>query len=103
MSTALCMRCASSRTLRRTTTRTASTTSAAFELDGEELFWKIDCSDYSMKWGSPDPADPNATMKTINIIEKASRLYEQKRRAVKAALRLMYVKATVPLNRKWDN
>jgi hypothetical protein len=31
----------------------------SFEIDGRKLFWKIDCYDASMEFGSEDPADPS--------------------------------------------
>ena len=30
----------------------------SFELDGEKLYWKIDCYDKEMRYGSEDPSDP---------------------------------------------
>jgi hypothetical protein len=33
----------------------------AFTLAGQRLFWEIDYYDKSLKYGSPDPADPTVT------------------------------------------
>jgi hypothetical protein len=38
---------------------------AAFETD---LLWKIDYYDLSMEWGSPDPTDPNVTIRVLTVM-----------------------------------
>lgn len=41
----------------------------AFEIDGQKLFWKIDCYDSSdMTRGSEDPADPARTRRVLTIM-----------------------------------
>ena len=40
----------------------------SFELDGTELFWKIDYYDRELEWGSPDPADPAVTRRVLTIL-----------------------------------
>jgi Protein of unknown function (DUF3768) len=40
----------------------------AFDLDGEKLFWKVDYFDRSLKWGSPDPANPVVTHRVLTIM-----------------------------------
>ena len=40
----------------------------SFEIDGEELFWKIDYYDRELEWGSPDPADPAVTRRVLTIL-----------------------------------
>jgi hypothetical protein len=40
----------------------------SFELDGENLFWKIDYYDRLLEWGSPDPADPDVTRRVLTIL-----------------------------------
>jgi len=40
----------------------------SFELDGTELFWKIDYYDRDLKYGSPDPADPAVTRRVLTIL-----------------------------------
>jgi len=39
-----------------------------FELDGERLFWKIDCYDRDLQFGSEDPADPARTRRVLTIM-----------------------------------
>jgi hypothetical protein len=39
-----------------------------FELDGEKLFWKIDYFDNQLKYGSPNPADPDKTRRVLTIM-----------------------------------
>ena len=34
----------------------------------ETVFWKIDCYDHSLEWGSPDPADPGVTRRVLTIM-----------------------------------
>lgn len=40
----------------------------AFEWCGERLFWKIDCYDRRMQFGSPDPLDPSVTTRVLTIM-----------------------------------
>ena len=40
----------------------------ALEHDGLRLFWKIDCYDRSMAFGSPDPAAPNLTCRVLTVM-----------------------------------
>ena len=40
----------------------------SLELDGKQLFWKIDCYDNKLKWGSPDPSDPAVTRRVLTIL-----------------------------------
>jgi len=40
----------------------------AFDLDGEKLFWKVDYFDRSLKWGSPDPANPALTHRVLTLM-----------------------------------
>ncbi len=40
----------------------------SFELDGIALFWKIDCYDQNLEYGSPDPADPAVTRRVLTIL-----------------------------------
>ena len=40
----------------------------SFDLDGENLFWKIDYYDRLLEWGSPDPADPDVTRRVLTIL-----------------------------------
>ena len=40
----------------------------AFDLDGEKLFWKIDCYDRSLAFGSPDPTDETLTIRVLTIM-----------------------------------
>lgn len=34
----------------------------------ETVFWKIDCYDRAMEFGSPDPADPRVTRRMLTIM-----------------------------------
>jgi hypothetical protein len=40
---------------------------AFFEVDGEKWYFKIDCYDLKMEFGSPDPADPAKTVRILTI------------------------------------
>ena len=40
----------------------------SFELDCVKLFWKIDCYDSGLEYGSPNPADPEATKRVLTIL-----------------------------------
>ena len=42
----------------------------AFEVDGAELFWKIDCYDHNMEFGSEEPWNPAATVRVLAIMER---------------------------------
>src|ERR1700736_6586540 len=37
----------------------------SFDLDGIAVYWKIDCYDLSLEWGSPDAADPAVTRRVL--------------------------------------
>jgi hypothetical protein len=32
------------------------------------LFWKIDCYDDKLEWGSPDPVDPAVARRVLTIL-----------------------------------
>ena len=38
------------------------------EIDGETVYGKIDCYDQSMQYGSPNPEDPNVTVRVLTIM-----------------------------------
>ena len=40
----------------------------SFELDGEKLFWKIDCFDLAAEFGSEDPTDPKKTLRVLTVM-----------------------------------
>ena len=40
----------------------------SFELEGRKFFWKIDCYDSTMTFGSDDPADPSKTTRVLTIM-----------------------------------
>jgi hypothetical protein len=40
----------------------------SFGLAGHKFFWKIDCYDRRLKWGSDDPADPEKTTRVLTIM-----------------------------------
>ena len=40
----------------------------SFEYSGQTIFWKIDCYDAKLKWGSPDPANPAVTRRVLTIL-----------------------------------
>ena len=40
----------------------------AFDLDGEKLFWKIECFDKSMEFGSPDPTEETLTIRVLTVM-----------------------------------
>jgi hypothetical protein len=35
---------------------------------GTKLFWKIDCYDRELHFGSPDPADPTVTTRVLTLM-----------------------------------
>ena len=35
---------------------------------GKTIFWKIDCYDRDLKFGSPDPADENVTTRVLTVM-----------------------------------
>lgn len=40
----------------------------AFYLDNHHLFWKIDYFDTDLKYGSPDPSDPDVTRRVLTLM-----------------------------------
>ena len=40
----------------------------SFAIDGETYFWKIDCYDPDLRFGSPDPADPGQTRRILTVM-----------------------------------
>ena len=40
----------------------------AFDFADERIFWKIDCYDRAMKFGSPNPADPTVTARVLTVM-----------------------------------
>ena len=40
----------------------------AFTWRGARLFWKIDCYDNAMRYASPDPADPDITLRVLTVL-----------------------------------
>jgi hypothetical protein len=40
----------------------------SFEYSGRSIFWKIDCYDTKLEWGSPNPADPAVTRRVLTIL-----------------------------------
>ena len=40
----------------------------AFAHNGTRIFWKIECYDREMQFGSPDPADPAVTVRIVNVM-----------------------------------
>src|SRR5579872_5623799 len=39
----------------------------SFEHAGKTIFWKIDCYDRALKFGSPNPADEAVTMRVLTV------------------------------------
>ena len=40
----------------------------SFELCGRKFFWKIDCYDKQLQYGSDDPADPETTTRVLTLM-----------------------------------
>ena len=40
----------------------------SFEHAGKTIFWKIDCYDRALKFGSPDPADEAVTTRVLTVL-----------------------------------
>ena len=40
----------------------------SIKADGVKVFWKIECFDRSMQFASPDPTDPEVTMRNLTIM-----------------------------------
>lgn len=40
----------------------------SIEIAGMKVFWKVDCYDRNLQWGSPDPADPTVTTRVLTIM-----------------------------------
>ncbi len=40
----------------------------AFTHAGARLYWKIDCYDRDLRFGSPDPADPAVTTRVLTVM-----------------------------------
>ncbi len=40
----------------------------AFEINGQKLFWKIDCYNKDCRYGSQDPCDPAQTTRVLTIM-----------------------------------
>lgn len=38
------------------------------EVDGHRIFWKIDCFDMALEYGSPDPADAAVTRRILTVM-----------------------------------
>jgi hypothetical protein len=43
----------------------------AITIKGQTYFWKIDYFDLNLKFGSPDPSDPNVTRRVITIMHSS--------------------------------
>lgn len=40
----------------------------SFEYSGQTIFWKVDCYDTKLEWGSPDPANLAVTSRVLTIL-----------------------------------
>jgi len=40
----------------------------ALEIDGHKVFFKIDCYDKNLEYGSPDPSDASVTARVLTIM-----------------------------------
>ena len=40
----------------------------SFELVGRKFFWKVDCYDANMEFGSEDPSDPSKTTRVLTLM-----------------------------------
>ena len=40
----------------------------SFDYAGKTIFWKIDCYDRDLNFGSPDPADANVTTRVLTVM-----------------------------------
>lgn len=40
----------------------------SIDLEGQKVFWKIDCYDKALEYGSPDPANPAVTTRVLTIL-----------------------------------
>ena len=40
----------------------------SFEHAGKTIFWKVDCYDRDLNYGSPDPADENVTTRVMTVM-----------------------------------
>ena len=40
----------------------------SFEYAGKTIFWKIDCYDHDLDFGSPDPSDPTVTTRVLTVL-----------------------------------
>ena len=40
----------------------------SFDMVGRKFFWKVDCYDANMEFGSDDPADPSKTTRVLTLM-----------------------------------